>query len=133
MVKYIKQMTIKLDRFQAFIEWLNEELDTRDMSDRELARRGGVSQSSISLLRAGQGPGLKTLQAIARGLDVPLSVVLQKAGLDEPIEETASLRNLLHVAAQLPEDDLERLVGIARTLQDQAKREGKLREAKAPS
>ncbi len=113
-------MTDEFDRSQAFIAWLNRELDLRGMSDRALARRGGISQSSISLVRSGQMPGFKVLCGIARGLDTPLLVVLQEAGLEESIEMSPFLRSLLHVAAQLSDADRKRLLAIARAFQEQA-------------
>jgi transcriptional regulator with XRE-family HTH domain len=126
-------MVTDLDRARMLSDWIEQRLSELGISDRELSRRGSFSHGNLYQIRGGQLPGLKVLRGIAKGLDVPLSVVLQKAKLEEPIEETPSLRNLLHVAAQLSEDDLERLIRIARTFQDQAKREGKLREVKTAS
>jgi transcriptional regulator with XRE-family HTH domain len=118
-----------------FTEWVNEEVEKRSWSFRELGRRAGLSSGAISKVMTGAAlPGWELCKRIAIALDVPPEYVFSLAGLLAPKpEETASLRNLLHVAAQLPEDDLERLVGVARTFQEQAKREGRLREAEAPS
>ncbi len=128
--KILIEMTNEFDRWQAFIEWLNKELDVRGISDRALARLGGISQSSISLIRAGQIPGLKVLRGIARGLDTPLSIVLQEAGIEEPVETPPSLRDLLHIATQLPDEDRKRLLAVARAFREQTKQEKKLGEIK---
>lgn len=52
----------------------------RKLSQNELAKRSGVSQSYISLLEAGgRGfrPGVDVLQRLARGLGVPVTELLR--------------------------------------------------------
>ena len=125
MVKYMQQMDSKIDRTQAFTNWLNKELDTRGISDRELARRGGVSHSSISLLRSGQMPGLKVLRAIAAGLDVPLSAVLKEAGFDEPLEQTPNLREANLLFSKLSNEEQDTVLTMMRALAEKKRAKSK--------
>jgi len=116
MVEYVEDMTSKLDTHRKFIDWLNDQLDRQGLSDREMARRGGISQSSISLVRSGSNPGLKTLQAIATGLEIPLSVVLQKAGLDDMAEMTATRKEADFLFTQLTDEDQDTVLTMMRAL-----------------
>jgi len=95
------------------------ELAQRGMSKSELARRGGMAHGGIyDVCNEERPPTLKTLQAIARGLDVPMDVVFEQAGVLE-LNSTLppTIRQLVYVAAPLPEGECQRLVAIARALQ----------------
>ena len=61
--------------------WLNRQLQIRNMSAREAARRAGVSHTAVNKARSGEGnTSLETYQGLARALDIPLEIILREAG-----------------------------------------------------
>jgi transcriptional regulator with XRE-family HTH domain len=75
-----------------FGEWLAEELKQRAWSSSELARRAGISQSSVSNVLTGkQIPGLEFCKGVAKALDLPADRLLRLAGhlayVPEPVVE----------------------------------------------
>ena len=67
---------------EAFVVWINSELDDRGWSRSEAARRGGISPSMFDKVVGGfANPGLKFCQAVSRAFRVPLDDVLARAGL----------------------------------------------------
>jgi transcriptional regulator with XRE-family HTH domain len=81
-------------------EWLEQQLRARGWSSSELARRAGISQSSVSNVLTGkQIPGLEFCKGVARALDLRTEELLQRAGhlpsMPEPVvEEQEALRLL---------------------------------------
>ena len=81
-------------------EWLEQQLQARGWSSSELARRAGISQSSVSNVLTGkQIPGLEFCKGVARALDLRTEELLQRAGhlppMPEPVvEEQEALRLL---------------------------------------
>jgi len=67
-----------------FINWLRKELQERDWSQNELARRAGFTSAGVSLVMTGErNPGPEFCQAIARVLKLPQEEVFLRAGLLE--------------------------------------------------
>lgn len=65
-----------------FDEWLRDELNTRGMGVRELARASGLGSGTVSrILTGSRKPGPEFCQAIARALHLPEEEVLQRAGI----------------------------------------------------
>jgi len=65
-----------------FIQWLIDELNERDWSMNELARRAGVTSGAISLVMSMQRkPGPELLLGIAQALQLPPETVFRKAGI----------------------------------------------------
>ena len=63
-------------------EWLNEEIQDRGWSIRELARRAGITHAAIShVLNGSRQPGSGFCTAIARALQLPAEEVFRRAGL----------------------------------------------------
>lgn len=85
-----------------FESWITNELQERGWSIRELARRGGVSHTAVN--NALSDPtSLDIYKAIARGLDVPLLEVLQRAGeLPEPPDPVPDEQAVIHLFRQVP-------------------------------
>jgi transcriptional regulator with XRE-family HTH domain len=58
-------------------------LDERNMTQKELAQRAGLSGAFVSDVAKGQGnPSLRTMEAISIALDIPLPVLLEATDLD---------------------------------------------------
>lgn len=74
----------------------------RKLTQGELATSAGVSVSYLSLLERGgrSDPGLTSLESIARGLDVPMTLLLFLAAGDEDLKGfTPELKEKLSAAA----------------------------------
>lgn len=75
-----------------FVTWLTGELDKRGWSNSELARRAGVTHTTISMIISKHNnPGPDLCQGIARAFKLPPEIVFRKAGLLPQLpEETDS-------------------------------------------
>ncbi len=81
-----------------FGDWLQEELNKREWSHSELARRCNVAPTQISRIVAGKrGAGPDMCIAIARGLDLPRSTIFQARGW---LESNSQVKNLVNTSAQ---------------------------------
>lgn len=93
-----------------FVSWLNRELQGRDWSQRELARRAGLSQTTVSqVLSYQRNPTPEFCIDVARGLRVPADHVLRRAGHlpprpSTPISDVPRLQHLAERVAALPEE-----------------------------
>ena len=65
---------------QALIDWLKGEIDRRNLSQSEAARRAGLSPNAINQIINGVQPGLRACVSIAEYFKVPLTRVLYMAG-----------------------------------------------------
>lgn len=82
--------------------YLNEELNKGGWSQRELARRAGLSPTSISEVMAGKrGPGKRCCQAVAKALHAPPERILQGDGIIEPPPDSKRFHELTTVAKRL--------------------------------
>jgi transcriptional regulator with XRE-family HTH domain len=103
---------------EQFVTWLNEALRSRGWSNSELARRAGIAPSAISMILSGQrGVGPDICNALARALDVPPSLVFQKAEL-LPNEAgiAPGIRELSHLYDQLNDQDQKEVLTVVRAL-----------------
>ena len=99
-----------------FTDWLDQELDKLDWNRADLARRSGLNPSTLSMIHTGKRrAGVETCRAIAQAMRLPEAVVLRAAGLmgadraaDPVIDE------LLGLALELPADDQQDLIDLAR-------------------
>jgi len=63
-------------------KWLNDELKNRGWSQREAARRAGISHAAIANILQDVGePLVSTYEALARAFEMPLPEILQIAGV----------------------------------------------------
>lgn len=103
----------------AFGDWLREELQQRDWRQADLARRSGLTRTTISRVITQQRtrPDDETLQAIARALGYPAEEVYRRANRLPP-KRDASKRDvvlrLMELAADATDEDLEEVEYILR-------------------
>jgi len=65
-----------------FSEWLEKELEKRDMSQSELARQAGVTRAAINgVLTGARGPGIDLCNGIAQAFKLPPEEVYRAAGI----------------------------------------------------
>jgi len=71
-----------------FPEWLLQELNSRNMSQSDLARASGVTTAQISRIISGQRkPGPEVLNSISRALKLSRETVFRAAGLLPAVDE----------------------------------------------
>ncbi len=95
-----------------FGSWLRDEIQSRGMTQAELAQLSGITPAQISRIISGaRGIGESSLQAIAKALRIPPLTVFRKAGLlpDAP-EQNELLEAILHNAAQMTDEEQQELL-----------------------
>lgn len=117
-----------------FTEWLNKELEKRNMKPNDLTR-GGISASTISRIFSGERmPGLDALIGISEALRLPRIEVFQAAGLlgrEGTKEYSEEVEKFAHMIAMLPSEDQEIIDAFIQTMID--RRRGKDLEGPAPA
>ena len=99
-----------------FSPWILEQLESRDWSQAEHARRSGLSRTAISDVVSGNAnAGYSLCIAIAKALELPPESVLRKAELLPPnpdIDE--EIESILHEVEKLPKSDQEEVLAFFR-------------------
>ncbi len=101
---------------KAFVEWLDGELSTRGWSRAELARRSGVTESSLSLIYSGaREPGVRTCKSIAKALRIPEDTVYRMADLlDVKPNDDETVSEITHIYHELDEENQQDLLDYAK-------------------
>ena len=98
-----------------FATWLRSEMDSRNWSQGELARRSGVSQSQISLLlQSRHAPRLDTLQLLARAFRMRKEDIFRQAGYLDPLPDDDTLAELQYLVTRLSTHERQRVLDFAR-------------------
>jgi len=111
--------------------WLNEKLNEKDWSMRELARRIGKSHTAIADIAKGEmNPSPEMCRLIAKEFNVPPQQVFRRAGLLPPeTEETSRAKEALHLFNRLPLDDQRDIIDYMRVkLERRPERAGTMAE-----
>lgn len=106
-----------LDSDERFIQWLNAEMEARNLSQGELARRSGLSQSMISLLLLGKNkPGIDTLHCLSAAFNMRKEDVFRNAGLLDPLPDKGdpALSELHYLIPRLSSNGRARVLDYAR-------------------
>ncbi len=102
---------------ESFGEWLQEEIARQGLNQSQLARKAGISRSTIKRIVDGErGVGRSSLHKIAAALDLPVEELLRRSGYlpsNRTIRQSTTMSRLIQVASQLPEQDVEELLYIA--------------------
>jgi len=111
-----------------FVTWLDNELNEREWTRADLARRAGITQSSLSMIyNESRSPGPDTLTAIAKALGLPPETVFRAAGILPPAPPRDARKEIiLHLADQLPDEEYDDLVAYIKMRLKLAKERGKL-------
>lgn len=110
-----------------FTEWLQQELESRQWSGSELARRAKVSQASVSLVLNGQRqPGTDFCDAVASAFRMSSEVVYRRAGLLPPAPKQDEKRQeLVHLFEMMSEENRNDQLDYARMKLEKQEREDK--------
>jgi transcriptional regulator with XRE-family HTH domain len=100
-----------------FPDWLNQELNKRGWTYSELARRAGISHSTVStVISRASKPGPEFCLGIARALGLPPEDVFRKAELLPPLRDDKLTREIISLFPLLKKEDMEALVRFARAM-----------------
>lgn len=104
-----------------FKEWLAWELDERDWSYSELARRAGVSAQQVSfVMNDRRNPGPEFALGIARAFNIPPEFVFERAGLlPTSSVNSPNLKEATHLFLQLSNRQQQDILVMMRALIDQ--------------
>ena len=91
-----------------FWAWVDRQRKGQDKSWRELEIQAGVANGVVAdRARAGERPTLTNMQAVSRGLGLPITEVLRAAGIigDQDRHEEPTLGEILRLSVQLTVDE----------------------------
>ena len=107
----------------AFANWLLAELEQRGWTQADLARRAGISKTSISDLISGRrNIGTDLATNIAKGLHVPVGEVYRAAGLlpqEKKIDE--DIEQIVHELQDLTREEKREFLSYIRWRTNQKK------------
>ena len=107
-----------------FSQWLISEIEKRGLTYTEVAKRGSISHGRISQVVSGDTPGRSFCVGIAEAFNLPVEFILSKAGLTDTVpEQTPTAAELVYLLSQLPPDEQEKLLIIARSWIEARERE----------
>ena len=117
-----------------FEEWLVARMAESNMSQSELAKKAGITQSAISLILSGtRNPGLEMCTGIARALRLPPEEVFRAAGILPPVTpRTALIQKIEHIVSELPPEEQQNILDFALHRHEIAEKRGE-RHAKKTS
>lgn len=98
-----------------FNEWLLEKMKELDWSQADLSRASGLTTGAVSNYINGRIPGEAALRKIAKALHMSPETVFRAAGIlpPEPKKDPA-IDEILHLARNLPPEDVQDLIDLAR-------------------
>ena len=99
-----------------FVDWLLDEMNRQGLSQAELAKKAGVSRTAISnLLNGSRGAGINLLNALAKGLELPIEEVLIAAGIrqSDP-ERPPGFEEWIYIYLNASEDQRQEMLAYAR-------------------
>jgi transcriptional regulator with XRE-family HTH domain len=121
---------------EKFSGWLSLQLSEKNLSQAELARRSGITQSNISLvLNEKRNPGPDFCKKIARGLKMPPEKVYRAAGLLSPKKITEEIiEQAEHIinSYKYPETKQRALAYLEFLRQEEEKGESRVSPARHP-
>jgi len=119
-----------------FADWLVEEMRRRDWSQANLAKKTGISRGGISnLINRVRQPSPKTCRAISHAFDMPVDLVLQKAGIlptGNNSDEDPLIRMITHLSSQLDPEDREEIIAFIQTKKRIGEQRGKYGASRHP-
>ena len=108
-----------------FSKWLQEEIDKREWTQADLARKTNLSRAAVSqVLSENRRPGPEFCRATAHALDLPEEEVFRQAGLLSPkLEEPPGLGKWIRMFILADEDERDRMLDIAETLSRRSRKD----------
>ena len=101
-----------------FSTWLLNELQQRDWSQADLARKSGLSRAAVSnIISNNRNPSPASCAAIAKAFKIQVETVLRQAGHLPPLyDDPDTMAEWIHLYRIAEKQDREYLLEIARAL-----------------
>lgn len=116
---------MKQEEIEHFQNWLQAELNLRNLTPNRLAKIAGISHSVFSRVREGKLPKWKTCIKIAAALDVDPADVFRAAALLPPISEKEEFTNqVLYIYDKVSPEKKRLIIHILQGLNEIARSEG---------
>lgn len=96
-----------MSNWDVLIEFIDQELSSRDWNRAELSRRSKISEAHISRVMSRiHSPGNEFCEKIAKAFDCPVDKIFRKAGILPPIpESTEQIDDLIYLFGRFPEEE----------------------------
>ena len=110
-----------------FAKWLENELETRAISQAELARQAGVTRGAINgILTGAKGPGVDLCNGIAQAFKLPPEIIYRAAGLLPPDTTVSELiQQITHLTKELPLQEQQDILEFVKLRHHLTKKRGK--------
>ncbi|MFZ2097181.1 MAG: helix-turn-helix transcriptional regulator [Anaerolineales bacterium] len=97
-----------------FSEWLINELNQRNWTQKELAKRSGLNPSTINyMIKHRRGLGLKSVNRLAQALGIPEELIIDKYENNKISRESSDLvSRAYYVLRELPLRDKEEVLAF---------------------
>lgn len=119
-----------------FSEWLMKELKERDLSQSDLSRKSGISQSQISLVLSGaRKPGIEFCNAISKVFKLPLEDIYRHADLMPASikdDEDQSTKEIVHLLNQMDKDSVQQVKDFVKFLANKHEKNNSAAENNEP-
>ena len=104
-----------VDELLSFVNWLNQVIREKNITQADIAKTGYVTSSAVSLLfsRRIKSVGIDMCRAVAAATNIPLAIVMEKAGiLPVSPELTPKKRELMERLKTASEEDVLLVIEI---------------------
>jgi transcriptional regulator with XRE-family HTH domain len=118
---------MKQEEIERFQNWLQEELDLRNITPNKLAQKAGISHSVFSRVREGKLPKWQTCAKIAAALDVDPAEVFRAASLLTPLSEKEEFWNKIsYMYYRMPPEKKQLVIHILKGFAELSKTKGEI-------
>jgi transcriptional regulator with XRE-family HTH domain len=116
-------------------DWLVSEMESRGLTAAKLSIKMGKNPGVISrILNGSRTPSNDTIESLAKALDIPASIVYQKAGLSLTDGNVSSrAMEVDHLLNQIPESERDGIIDLIRLQIKLFKKKGKNEVQKRPA
>lgn len=113
-----------LTTMETFAEWLQKELNSRNMTQSDLSRTAGLGSGTLSnILRGTRSIGYEAVLKIANAFNLPPEIVFRAAGmLPNKPEKKEIVEKILYVISELPESEQSEILEYILWRQKQLKK-----------
>lgn len=118
--RYCDKMSSRMDTID-FANWLIEEMEKREWSQSDLARKANINRQVIStyVQRKRTKPDEDVLISIAHAFKLPPEIVFRAAGLLPPaVHIDDDMQQIIHEIDKLPKQDREEVLAYIRMLKN---------------
>jgi transcriptional regulator with XRE-family HTH domain len=107
-----------------FSEWLGDELEKRDWTQADLARKSGLTTAGVShIIKGTRKAGIKSCAKIAKAFDLSPDEVLRAADLlDQLPKDDKTVKDIVYTVNQMSEKLKEDVLEYARFKLQQGKK-----------